>query len=485
MNINTETNELVNSAIQLSFSPVNTPSLVNMDEDNDKELVFISSEGKYIVTDDLWNTLDINLWKKSFKDTSDISNYGDKNIFSLKQNYLPEVSSKDGYTTDSFGSRLEFQSVSFSAPKILTSTSSIVVSVKKWESFSSIFSITNTGKSILNWEIRTNDLPEWIKSISESTFSLAENIGKDITIDFDTSKVQSISYVLEILSNDEERPVSNIFINIEILEDPEEANDSSTGSTASWSEDSTWENSDASVDDEDDSSEEDWWNDEVEGESSEEDSETSSEWQEREEDSETNSEWQGGEEDSAWQEWDWEGSETEGSDISQELSFSGQTRAKLSIKKWERVMVVPASINFGKIKSSSREQLVDIEFEAPDYFGVEDLRGEWVYYITLQIWDLQDSHKVLDLADAKIMVKDWIVHTIAGQENTTMSVPEISKSFVSFDSSNPAVLLQKLDSSEWSVWKYGVLPFMRLSIPAYHRAWSYSWIITFTIIEEE
>ena len=165
-------------------------------------------------------------------------------------------------------------------------------------------------------------------------------------------------------------------------------------------------------------------------------------------------------------------------------TWDGTTDTTVSLNWWAVTVFTPASVDFGQIEVSSSEQTIDIKLESPDYFGIEDLSWQGWYYTTLQIWELKDGDKVLLINEAKIRVENWTVHTIAGQEDTSIFVPTWVGDFVSFDGENPANVLERSSVTDGKIGKYGVLPHLQLTIAKYQKAWSYEGAITFTIIQE-
>ena len=163
---------------------------------------------------------------------------------------------------------------------------------------------------------------------------------------------------------------------------------------------------------------------------------------------------------------------------------SWQTTTTLSITGWTTSVFTPTSINFGELEVSSSEQEKNIELEAPNYFGIEDLKWQWWYYTTLQIWELSDGDKTLEVTEAKVRIANLEVHTIAGQEGSNISVPAWVSDFILFDSENPANILERAVTTNGKIGKYWVLPHMKLTIAAYQQVWDYEGTITFTIIED-
>ena len=167
-----------------------------------------------------------------------------------------------------------------------------------------------------------------------------------------------------------------------------------------------------------------------------------------------------------------------------ETTGSVETTTTLSITGWTTSVFTPTSINFGELEVSSSEQEKNIELEAPNYFGIEDLKWQWWYYTTLQIWELSDGDKTLEVTEAKVRIANLEVHTIAGQEGSNISVPAWVSDFILFDSENPANILERAVTTNGKIGKYWVLPHMKLTIAPYQQVWDYEGTITFTIIED-
>ena len=109
-----------------------------------------------------------------------------------------------------------------------------------------------------------------------------------------------------------------------------------------------------------------------------------------------------------------------------------QTTTTLSITGWTTSVFTPLSIDFGELEVSSSQQEKNIELEAPNYFGIEDLKWQGWYYTTLQIWELSDGDKTLEVTEAKVKIPNLEVHTIAGQEGSNISVPDSASDFILF-----------------------------------------------------
>ena len=166
-------------------------------------------------------------------------------------------------------------------------------------------------------------------------------------------------------------------------------------------------------------------------------------------------------------------------------SSDWQIEASIEIEAWSVSIYHPDSIDLGKIQISSTEQNHDIVLDTPNFFWVEDASWNGWYYATIQISDLSDWNKIIESENAKIKIGN-VIYTLAWEIDTSsISVPSwLVEDFVEFSSNSPATIFQRSSTDSWIIWKYWVLPTIRLSIPAYQKVWKYNWVITFTLIEE-
>lgn len=168
------------------------------------------------------------------------------------------------------------------------------------------------------------------------------------------------------------------------------------------------------------------------------------------------------------------------------ISSSGDsslTSVNLEITRWHVTIWAPENIDFPSVNVQSYDQVVEIQTGTWEILWVEDLRSapEW-YYTTISIADFFSSNWWnISSENFKIKADSWIV---------TMWWPSVSEvkisswsinNFVSLN--NPAWLIYRNEDAFTRVWKYWTMPKFQLTIPKYQTVWDYTWIMTFTLIE--
>jgi len=156
------------------------------------------------------------------------------------------------------------------------------------------------------------------------------------------------------------------------------------------------------------------------------------------------------------------------------------TSAELNVISGKLSIGAPSLINFGEIRVSSSEQVIEINLDESDYFMVEDLKAlENGYYTTLSISDLVSGKKSISAENVEL--KTFNVSNLAGSVN--LNVITSLFNYSKFTSERPVILIERKLDSNGIVGKYGVLPSLKVKVPAYQAKGKYTGILTYTLIE--
>lgn len=154
----------------------------------------------------------------------------------------------------------------------------------------------------------------------------------------------------------------------------------------------------------------------------------------------------------------------------------------VNILPWNVTIWAPINISFPTMSAQDYDQIVEIQTNTWDFFWVEDLKSSsaW-YYTTLSSTNLSNWSASISAWNLKIKAWNWIVLMWWQQANEVKVSSWTLNNFVPLSSA--AWVIFRNENANSKVWKYWVRPLLQLTVPRYQTIWSYTWIMTFTLIE--
>lgn len=156
----------------------------------------------------------------------------------------------------------------------------------------------------------------------------------------------------------------------------------------------------------------------------------------------------------------------------------------LTLTGWGVTINGPASINFGTLAVSSSVQTVEANLSSPDYLYVDDLNGyDAGYYTTLQSTALTTTGFTIPAANVALKVDPLTISLLAGSANPLVTFgPSIATTYLAIDS--PVVFIRRdTAANTGTVWQYGALPSLEITIPAYASRGLYTGELLYTLYE--
>lgn len=140
------------------------------------------------------------------------------------------------------------------------------------------------------------------------------------------------------------------------------------------------------------------------------------------------------------------------------------------------------SINFGTMPIASVDVPISAQFSS--YAWVQDLNwlNSW-YYTTVQSSDLVWPNWTIPASSIQMRIVGGIVNLIAGNANSLVVLwPSMGTAYTLIDT---AKVFMKRDwwTNNGVTGKYGVLPEVQVTIPAFQAVWQYTGRLTITLIE--
>lgn len=183
-------------------------------------------------------------------------------------------------------------------------------------------------------------------------------------------------------------------------------------------------------------------------------------------------------------------------------TYAADTLMNLQITPWDLSFGAPSPINFPDTKVMNTWQTViitatgtynaqswwtangyNVANNPDDYFWVEDLywSADW-YCATLQIswWLTAWSGKTISWTLVDAIVPWWTVTKLAWSSTTWVIVQSWAQNWSEIWTA-PLTIMQRTVDIWWLVWKYWVLPSLRINIPEYQTLGSYSWTLVYTV----
>lgn len=145
----------------------------------------------------------------------------------------------------------------------------------------------------------------------------------------------------------------------------------------------------------------------------------------------------------------------------------------------------PMSVDFGTLVVASTSYQTTKELTgAANYFFVDDLNGlDAGYYTTIQSSALTTTGYTIPATNIGLRVSPVVLSLLAGTANPLVAFgPSISASYVAIDT--PVVYIKR-DSAvnSGATSKYGALPWLQVTIPAYASRGAYTGMLTYTLYE--
>ena len=172
------------------------------------------------------------------------------------------------------------------------------------------------------------------------------------------------------------------------------------------------------------------------------------------------------------------------------VTWASETTMNLGVTPHVVTIGAPASITFPVTQVSSSSHDVEYAASGDEYFFVSDLKGaDPGYYTHVQLDHfISSSGGVIPTANVKIIVPNpgTVSTAIEGTNNPRVYVPTgAGKVGTEYRPLNLAVdMISRDEATNYgTVGKYGVLPKLQVTVPAYQSVGLYSGTITFTLIE--
>lgn len=167
--------------------------------------------------------------------------------------------------------------------------------------------------------------------------------------------------------------------------------------------------------------------------------------------------------------------------ISSYSSAAELTDVYLEILEGDMTIGSTSSIDLWSFTVSSSNQ--DADWTFADYFWVEDLKWDDAgWYTTIQASDMNGDNGVIDALNISMKIDSTDVDLIGWSTNNSVDIASAWSSYQAVDS--PLTFIQRTNgTNNGLLWKYGVKPDLRITIPAYQSVGSYTSTITYTLIE--
>ena len=163
------------------------------------------------------------------------------------------------------------------------------------------------------------------------------------------------------------------------------------------------------------------------------------------------------------------------------------TDVYLTIIGWSVTIGSTASIDLGTVTVSAASQ--DVEWTFVDHFWVEDLKGaDAGYYTTVQVGDMTSTNWTIPAANIAMRVNPATIALLWWASNSLVELASTWSTYAAIDS--PLTFVERSTGGSQAagpnngvLGKYGVLPWVKVTIPAYQAIGAYTATITYTLIE--
>ncbi len=163
------------------------------------------------------------------------------------------------------------------------------------------------------------------------------------------------------------------------------------------------------------------------------------------------------------------------------------TDVYLTLTGGDLTIEATGSIDMGVLPVSTVATPVEYTFSGTtsEHFVVQDLKWAFSgYYTTIQASNLTDGvGNSIPASNVSLRVDPLNILLLAGSANSNVAFgPSVSTTFTLIDS---AITFIKRDpaTNNGLTGRYGVLPTLRVLVPAYQAVWVYSGTLTFTLFE--